>query len=204
MKNVECRMGNELLYLYMLIIDDVMVSDDLYLVKFLCPLKKCLGACCVEGDAGAPLEEEEISNIEDYVNKIMEYMLPEGIETVRESGVFDYDVDGAFVTPLIRGGNCAFINFTKGISWCSIEKAFEEGKIPFRKPVSCHLYPVRISNVGGKEAVNYHKWQICNPALDEGTRKGIPLYVFLKDALIRKYGESWHRKLTDEIENREH
>ena len=124
----------------------------------------------------------------------------EGIEAVKQSGVFDYDVDGMYVTPLIRGGDCAFINFTKGIAWCAIEKAHEEGKIPFQKPLSCHLYPVRLAKVGETEAVNYHKWQICNPALDAGTRKGIPLYVFLKDALIRKYGEIWYHKLTEEIE----
>jgi len=184
----------------MLIIDDILVSDDLYLVKFRCALEKCLGACCVEGDAGAPLEEEEISNLEDYVDVIMEHMLPEGIETVKQSGVFDYDIEGKYVTPLIRGGDCAFINFRKGIAWCAIEKAYEEGKIPFRKPVSCHLYPVRLAKVGESEAVNYHKWPICKPALDTGTREGIPLYVFLKDALSRRFGEKWYRKLVDEIE----
>jgi hypothetical protein len=187
----------------MLIIDDIMVSDDLYLVKFLCPLEKCKGACCVEGDAGAPLEEEEISELEDYTDQIMEYMIPEGIDAVKQGGVFDYDVDGSFVTPLIRGGDCAFINFTKGVAWCSIEKAYAEGKIPIRKPVSCHLYPVRLSKVGDTEAVNYHKWQICEPALQSGTREGIPLYVFLKDALIRRYGEAWYDKLVDEIEKME-
>lgn len=184
----------------MLIIDDIMVSDDLYLVKFRCPVEKCLGACCVEGDAGAPLEEEEISQLEDYIDEITEYMLPEGIDTITKSGVFDYDVDGTYVTPLIRGGDCAFINFTRGIAWCAVEKAYEEGKIPFRKPVSCHLYPVRLAKVGDTEAVNYHKWQVCEPALEAGTKEGIPLYVFLKDALIRRYGERWYYKLIEEIE----
>ncbi len=183
----------------MLIIDDIMVSDDLYLVKFICMLEKCLGACCVEGDAGAPLEEEEISDMEDYIEEIMKYMIPEGIEAVKQSGVFDYDMDGTFVTPLIRGGDCAFINFTKGIAWCAIEKAHEEGDIPFRKPISCHLYPVRITKVGETEAVNYHKWQVCNPALEKGIREDVPMYVFLKDALIRRYGERWYSKLVDEI-----
>ena len=190
-----------LLYLYMLIIDDIMVSDDLYLVSFSCPIEKCLGACGVEGDAGAPLEEEEISQLEDYQNEIMEFMIPDGIEAIERSGVFDYDMDGGYVTPLIRGGDCAFINFTDGIAWCSIEKAHDEGKIPFRKPISCHLYPVRISKVGKTEAVNYHKWQVCNPALEKGIHEGIPLYVFLKDALSRKYGEQWYDKLVHEIKN---
>ena len=146
----------------MLIIDNIMVSDDLYLVNFVCPMEKCLGACCVEGDAGAPLEEEEISLMEDYLEQIMEYMIPEGIEAVKRSGVFDYDIEGTYVTPLIRGGDCAFINFTDGIAWCAIEKAYEEGKIPFRKPLSCHLYPVRISKVSESEAVKKGILEFCS------------------------------------------
>ncbi len=185
----------------MLIIDDIMVSDDLYLVKFVCPVTKCKGACCVEGDAGAPLEEEEISLMEDYLDKIMDYMIPEGLDTVIRGGVFDYDIEGAYVTPLIKDGDCAFINFTEGIAWCAIERAYEEGKIPFRKPISCHLYPVRLTKIGKSEAVNYHRWQICDVAIEEGTREGVPLYVFLKDPLIRKYGESWYNKLVIEINN---
>lgn len=183
----------------MFIIDDILVSDDLYLVKFVCPVQKCRGACCVEGDAGAPLEEAEISILEDYLDRIMPYMIPEGIETVKRYGVFDYDMDGAYVTPLIRRGDCAFINFTDGIAWCAIEKAYEEGKIPFRKPVSCHLYPVRLAKVGKSEAVNYHRWQICNVALEKGKETGVPLYIFLKEALVRKYGRQWYAKLVEEI-----
>ena len=179
----------------MLIIDEIMVTDELYLVKFICPVEKCMGACCVEGDAGAPLEEEEISLLEDHQDALLDYMIPEGIETIKKSGVFDYDVDGSYVTPLIRGGDCAFINFTNGIAWCSIEKAYEEGKIPFQKPISCHLYPVRLSKVGKHEAINYHRWQICNPAIEKGEIEGVPLYVFLKDALIRRYGKEWYDKL---------
>ena len=183
----------------MLIIDNILVSDDLYLIKFICDVGKCKGACCVEGDAGAPLEEEEISLMEDYLDKIMDYMIPEGIDTVIRSGVFDYDVEGSYVTPLINDGNCAFINFTDGIAWCAIEKAYEQGKIPFRKPISCHLYPVRLAKIGMNEAVNYHRWQICDVALEKGSSKGVPLYVFLKDPLIRKYGEAWYNLLVEEI-----
>jgi hypothetical protein len=183
----------------MLIIDDIMVSDDLHLINFICPIEKCLGACCVEGDAGAPLEEEEISLMEDYLEIILDYMILEGKETVKAGGVFDYDVDGSYVTPLIRGGDCAFINFTDGIAWCSIEKAYDEGRIPFRKPISCHLYPVRLTKVGKHEAVNYHRWQICNPAIEKGNKEGVPLYVFLKDALIRRYGKAWYDKLKNAV-----
>lgn len=187
------------IFVPMLIIDDILVSDDLYQVKFICPVKKCLGACCVEGDAGAPLEEEEISYLEDYQDVIKPFMIEEGIETMKKSGVFDYDVEGSYCTPLIRGGDCAFINFTDGIAWCAIEKAYEEGKIPFQKPISCHLYPVRLAQLGKHEAVNYHHWQICDFALEEGKKEGVPLYVFLKDPLIRRYGAAWYEKLDCEV-----
>ena len=153
----------------------------------------------MEGDAGAPIDEEEISLLEDYLEEVIPFMIPEGIEAVEQGGVFDYDMDGNYVTPLIRGGDCAFINFTDGIAWCAVEKAWEEGKIPFRKPVSCHLYPVRLEQVGEQEAVNYHRWHICDDALKKGIMEGVPLYVFLKDALSRRYGDDWYAKLDAEV-----
>ncbi len=187
----------------MIVIDETIVSDDLYQVRFCCNLGRCLGACCVAGDAGAPLEEEEISWLEDYVEDIFPYMTERGKEVVLQQGVFDYDSYGHFVTPLVRDSECAFCNFTEeGIAWCAIEKAYEEGKIPFNKPVSCHLYPVRISQYDNFEAVNYHKWNICKPALKEGKKQGLMLYEFLKPALVRKYGEEWFAELEKQIQTR--
>lgn len=183
----------------MIPIDNTNVSDDLGLEKFVCNLKKCKGACCVAGDAGAPLLEEEIGQIEDGIEKIKLFMTEDGRRVINANGVFDYDIAGEFVTPLVNGRECAFTNFTDGIAWCAIEKAFEEKLIKFRKPVSCHLYPVRITKYKTFDAVNYHKWDICRPALVHGKRLGVPMYVFLKDALIRRYGKSWYNKLEKEI-----
>ncbi len=186
----------------MILIDNTSVSDDLYLVHFCCNLPKCLGACCVAGDAGAPLEEQEISLIEDELDRIKPYMTERGIATVGAHGVFDYDILGKFVTPLVNDGECAFASFDQGIAYCAIEKAYFEGKVSFRKPVSCHLYPLRITAYKDFEAVNYHKWNICKPALKKGSREGIPLYRFLKEALVRKYGSEWYQKLEAEISAR--
>ena len=185
----------------MIIIDDIIVSDEIRDARFCCHLQKCLGACCVEGDAGAPLEEEEISIIEDELENIEPFMVPEGIEVIKKTGVFDYDAHGEYVTPLINDRDCAFVYYNNGIAACAIEKAYEEGKTKFRKPVSCHLYPIRITKSKNFEAVNYHKWYICEPAKTHGKNLGIPLYKFVKDSLTRKYGEAWYKKLEKEIES---
>jgi hypothetical protein len=185
-----------------IIIGDTSVSDDLYLVRFCCNLERCLGACCVAGDAGAPLEEEEISILEDELDDIRPFMTEQGIRTVEETGVFDYDIHAKFVTPLVNGGECAFAVFESGIAYCAIENAFYAGKTRFLKPVSCHLYPVRITEYKTFQAVNYQKWAICKPALKMGNREGIPLYRFLKNALVRKYGEAWYKELEAAIDQR--
>lgn len=185
----------------MIAIDNTLNSDDLHKVCFVCNLEKCKGACCVEGDAGAPLEEHEISELEDNLDYIKPFMLPRGIEAVDELGVFDYDAHGHYVTPLVNGAECAFVVFTtEGIASCAIEQAWQAGKSKFRKPVSCHLYPVRISRYNDFEAVNYHQWHICKPALELGKQLEVPMYRFLKDSLIRKYGSKWYDKLCKAIE----
>lgn len=179
----------------MIQLGETLISDDLKSVHFVCDLSKCKGACCVEGDAGAPLEEEEISLLEDYIEQIKPFMLSEGIEEVERMGVFDYDADGNFVTPLVHNRECVYVYFEDGITRCAIEKAFQEKKIPFPKPISCHLYPVRIKKLKLGEGVNYHKWSICQKALENGEKLKMPLYQFLEEALIRKYGRSWYNKL---------
>lgn len=184
----------------MIKIGKTLVSDDLKDTYFVCNLHACLGECCVAGDAGAPLEEEEISILEDYFDEIKPYMSKEGREIVEMRGVFDYDTDASYVTPLINDQECAFVYFRDGINYCAIEKAWLEGKITFQKPVSCHLYPVRLSKVGDFTAVNYEKWDICKTALIFGKEKRIPLYRFLKEPLIRKFGEEWYGKLVEVLE----
>ena len=179
----------------MIYLGKTILSDDLRDVTFCCDLAKCHGACCVEGDGGAPLEEEEISLFEDYIDVIKHYMMEGGIREVEQLGVFDYDEKGKFVTPLIKGRECVYVYFEGEIARCAIEKAFQEKTIPFPKPLSCHLYPIRITEIASGDAVNYHKWSICNKALDNGRKLKLPLYQFLEEALIRKYGRSWYNKL---------
>ena len=179
----------------MISIDNTIISDDLKEICFVCDLKKCKGACCVEGDAGAPLDEEEISLLEDEIEAIKPFMTDSGIAEIEQTGVFDYDALGNYVTPLVNHRECAYVYFEEGIAKCAIEKAWELKKTIFRKPVSCHLYPVRISKYKDFEAVNYHKWYICEKALINGKRLNIRMYQFLKEPLIRKYGLKWYREL---------
>jgi len=179
----------------MISLDNTLISSDLKEVFFSCDLEKCKGACCIEGDAGAPLEEEEISQLEDHREAIFPFMTVGGIEEVRQRGVFDYDAQGRYVTPLIHGKECAYIRFEEGIARCAIEAAYQQKKIPFSKPLSCHLYPVRISSTPTGEVINVHSWSICDPAQVKGQSERCALYVFLQEALIRKYGAGWYEKL---------
>jgi len=187
----------------MIILDNTIISDDIRESFFCCDLQQCKGACCIEGDAGAPLEEMEISLIEDYIEEIIPYMLEGGKLIVRSTGVFDYDLEGNFVTPLVNDRECAFVYFEEGIARCAIEKACREKAIPFPKPISCNLYPIRVKYLAnGNEALNYHKWPICKKAVEKGFKEKLPLYRFLDQALIRKYGRSWYNRLLRIIEHK--
>jgi len=184
----------------MIAIDKTLISDDLAQVKFVCDLHKCHGACCIEGDAGAPLEMEEISLLEDHMAHIKPFMDPEGVAVIEKNGVIDFDEQGDWVTPLINDKACVFVVMNDGIARCAIEEAFEKGAIPFQKPVSCHLYPIRITKNESYEGINYHRWDICETALTKGKKKGVCLYQFLKEPLIRKFGEQWYERLVERIE----
>lgn len=179
----------------MIQIEDTIVSFDIFEKKFCCDVGYCKGVCCVEGDSGAPLNAEEPRKIEENYKGIKAYMKPEGVAAVEELGFSMIDRDGDLVTPLIAGRECAYAIEENGICWCAIEKAWVEGKSDFRKPVSCHLYPIRVTCYEGFEALNYNKWEICQCARLKGEREGIPLYRFLKEALITRYGEEWYKQL---------
>lgn len=179
----------------MLIIDGVIVNEDLLQVLFVCDTDKCYGACCVEGDAGAPLLPEEIGELEDNWQAAIPYMTPKGIETIQQQGVFEYDEMGHFVTPLVDGRECAFVFYQGNIARCALEQAFFEKKSHFRKPESCHLYPIRVGKGVTGDNLIYHKWQICKPALKNGRITRLLLYQFLKEPLIRRYGVEWYNKL---------
>jgi hypothetical protein len=183
----------------MIAIDETLISDYLRTIKFSCDLKHCLGACCVEGDAGAPLEAQEVDIITNNIDSLKPYLTEEGADWVDLYGTYEFDPAGNLVTPLLEGKECAFAFFDGEIARCAMEKAYEEGAFPLRKPVSCHLYPVRVKKYKYSEAVNYHEWHVCQPALIKGRNEGIPLYIFLKEPLIRKYGQKWYDQLVAEI-----
>jgi hypothetical protein len=179
----------------MKIIQNILVSDDIFTEHFCCDLKACCGMCCVEGDVGAPLDPLEISDLEDHYPVFKKYMTPEGIKKVDTSGTFDYDMEGAFVTPLLADESCAYVYFENNIAKCAIEKAFLNGETEFQKPISCHLYPIRVKTLPDHEALNYHRWGVCHAACEKGEALKLPLFKFLKEPLIRKYGENWYNEL---------
>lgn len=188
----------------MFAIQNTLVSLDLLERHFVCDLNACKGACCVKGDAGAPLTDDEINLLEDIIDDILPYLDEEGRAMIAEKGVFEIDVDGDKGTALLENGRCAFALIDdNGLVSCGIEKAEKAGSVSFKKPISCHLYPVRITEYKEYDAVNYNKWSICKPACDCGAKLNVPLYRFLKDALIRKYGAAWYEELEmiDQIRN---
>lgn len=179
----------------MIIIDDTLISDEIYTEMFVCDLPVCHGGCCVHGDAGAPLEKKETGILEEIFHGVKPYMRQDGINAIKKHGKYVTDIDGEFTTPLINKQECAYVFFEDGIAKCAIERAWEQKKIDFQKPVSCHLYPVRITRYSNYEAVNYHRWSICDCARDNGLQLKVRIYEFLKDSLIRKYGEDWYAQL---------
>jgi Protein of unknown function (DUF3109) len=189
----------------MIKVGDILVSDDIKDVEFVCHLEKCKGACCVEGDLGAPLEEEELPVMNEIFEKVKPYLTREGLKSIDEQGTYILDEDGDYSTPTIGGKECAYSHYdVQGVLKCGIEQAYLDGKIGFKKPISCHLYPIRITkNKKGFEAVNYHKWNICSAACSYGKSLQVPLYKFLKEPLMRKYGAPWYTELVAAIEQSE-
>mgnify|MGYP003563171720 CR=1 FL=1 len=186
----------------MIVIGKTVLSDDIADNFFLCDLKKCKGGCCVEGDLGAPLEEDELPILDEIYEKIKPYLSKESIKAIENQGKYIFDEDGEYSTPTINGSECAYAVYDEsGILKCGIEKASEDGKTSFKKPISCHLYPIRISKYDSYYALNYDRWEICLPACELGRKTKLPLYKFLKDPLIRKFGEAWYEKLCNTIEN---
>jgi hypothetical protein len=172
------------------------VSEDLLEKDFVCNLSACKGACCIEGEAGAPLNQDEARQLESIYPGIKPYLRSEGIEAIKEQGVFVKGADGDLETPLVKGRECAYVTFKEnGIASCGIEDAWNDGAIDFRKPISCHLYPVRVKDYTEFAAVNYHRWPICDDACTLGKSLKVPVYKFVREALIRKFGENWYAQL---------
>lgn len=188
----------------MIIVENAVLSDDLIEKQFVCDLDKCKGACCVEGDLGAPLEEEELDQLDGSLEAIRPYLSPEGLSAIEKEGAYILDEEGDFSTTTVGGRECAFAIYDeKGILKCTVEQAYNDGKTDFLKPISCHLYPIRITKYDNYDALNYDRWDICSAACKLGESLKVAVYKFLKQPLIRKYGEKWYQTLESEVEKKQ-
>lgn len=185
----------------MLQIGNTLVSLDLAERFFCCDLDKCLGQCCIEGDAGAPITTEEYKKLEEITPSLMPELLPAAIKVIEEDGVGYTDEEGDLVTSIIDGKNCVYTCYASGGKClCAIERAFRQGKCDFRKPISCYLYPLRLTDYPTFTAINYHRWKICRSAEINGKELGIRLYQFMKEPLIERFGKDWYDELAEACE----
>ncbi|APX99216.1 uncharacterized protein DUF3109 [Lacinutrix venerupis] len=178
------------------------VSESIIDNDFVCNLSACKGACCIDGDAGAPLTEEEAKILDDIYPKVKPFLRQEGIDAIEAQGTSIIADFGELETPLIDGADCAYVIFDeKNTALCAIEEAYNQGEVSWKKPVSCHLYPIRIKDYTEFSAVNYDKWEICDDACSLGKELQVPVYKFVKEALIRKFGEDWYAELEKVADN---
>lgn len=172
------------------------ISEDIIQKDFVCNLSACKGACCIDGDAGAPLEKSETNILQEIYPHVKPFLRDEGIQAIEQQGVYITTENGDFETPLIDGEDCAYVIFDENkTALCAIEEAYNQGEIDWKKPLSCHLYPIRIKEYSEFSAVNYEKWEICDDACSLGKELQVPVYKFVKDALIRKFGKDWYDEL---------
>lgn len=182
----------------MLQIKDTLISLDLVERYFCCDLDSCLGQCCIDGDAGAPITEDERRKLEEVLPAVIDDLLPAARREIEENGVAYVDCEGDLVTSIVDGRNCVFTTYGPGgMCMCALEKAWREGRIDFMKPMSCHLYPVRIREYDGFTAVNFHRWKICRCAEILGRKNGIRAYRFLEGPLVRRFGREWYDELVE-------
>ncbi|MBR2424207.1 MAG: DUF3109 family protein [Tidjanibacter sp.] len=180
----------------MIEIDGKIIATDLLTEEFCCDLSVCKGECCVEGDSGAPLDIEEVDLLEQEWENYKPYMTPEGVEEIERQGFMVVDVDGDYTTPLVDGAQCAYAFKENGITFCAIERAYREGKTTFLKPISCHLYPIRVKRFStGDYGLNLHRWNICKCAFECGKKNGVKLYRALREPIVRAFGEDFYEQL---------
>jgi len=178
----------------MIAIDNILVSDDVVREQFVCDLLKCKGGCCEDGDAGAPLEKAELDELNAVYEIVKPYLTPAGIKEIESRGRYQYDREFGWVTPTIEGIMCAYgFRDANGVIKCGIEQAYYYGKVSWKKPISCHLYPIKTGETKAGEFVNYEpRDTMCRPGCVQGKKLKVPVYVFLKEAIIRKYGEDFY------------
>lgn len=182
----------------MIQIQQTLISDDIFEEEFICDLCRCKGQCCIDGESGAPITKEEYTEINEILPEIWDDLSPKAQELINEQGIAYTDYDGELVTSIIKGEECVFTFFDENdVCKCAIDNAYREGRISVQKPISCHLYPIRLKEYEEFTAVNYNRWSICEPAVDLGRKNGVPLYRFLKEPLIRKFGEDWYNEVCE-------
>lgn len=182
----------------MIQIQHTLLSDEIFEEQFICDLCKCKGQCCVDGESGAPITRDEFQQINEILPEIWNDLSPKAQEVINEQGIAYTDYDGELVTSLVNGNECVFTFFdADGVCKCTIDNAYREGRISVSKPISCHLYPIRLTEYSDFTAVNYHRWSICKPAVKLGRKEGVPLFRFLKEPLIRKFGEEWYDEVCE-------
>lgn len=178
-------------------VGDVILSPDILTECFCCDLDACGGACCIEGDAGAPLRMEEVGELENVLDEVWPELSAEAQSVIDRQGVAYTDEEGDLVTSIVRGKDCVFTCYSSdGCCYCATEKAFREGRTSWCKPISCYLYPIREKRFSnGLVGLNYHRWNVCHAAVKKGRELGLPVYKFLKDPLIARFGEAWYAEL---------
>lgn len=184
----------------MIAIDNTLVSDSVLEEQFVCDLNKCKGGCCEDGDAGAPLTTIELDELIEHYEIIKPYLTKEGIAAIEKQGKYHYDMEFGWVTTTIKGAMCAYgFKDEQGIIKCGIEQAYNDGKLAWKKPISCHLFPVKIKKSKGPEATEYVNYEpredLCSAACTLGKKLKVPVYIFLRDAIVRKYGEEYYETL---------
>ncbi|MSQ79181.1 MAG: DUF3109 family protein [Flavobacteriaceae bacterium] len=182
----------------MLAIQNALISEDVLEKEFVCHLDKCKGACCVIGDAGAPLAENEIGEIEKHLPEIKKHMNEAGLDMLEGIGFWEKDEQGDLVTTCLPSGECVFVKYdNEGVTSCAIQLAYRAGEIDFEKPISCHLYPIRLKESEEFTLVNYHEWSLCKAACSLGTKLKVPVYRFLEQPLVRRFGREWYDELCE-------
>lgn len=177
-------------------VGDVLVSSDIFTERFCCDLEACGGECCIEGDAGAPVSIDEVAGIEQALDTVWPDLSARAQAVIDKQGVAYTDIEGTLVTSIVDGRDCVFTCYEGKCCYCALEKAYRAGKTKFCKPISCALYPIReVSLTGGMVGINYHRWTVCGKAVELGQRLNLPVYRFLKDPLVRRFGAEWYAEL---------
>lgn len=181
----------------MFAIDHILISNDLLDAEFSCNLGACHGGCCVQGEAGAPLEADERAQLEEVLPRVRKYLSPEALRIIDEKGVWEEIEPGHYVTTCVNNAECVFVTYEGTVAKCAIQRAYQEGRVDFPKPISCHLYPIRVQRYGEVEVLNYEQIELCAPGRKFGARCGVDLADYLREPLIRKYGETWYERFQE-------